>query len=150
MKEYMVYLIKEEFAIHYYYKSDILYRFLQEYHDEQSRNDLRMQFNFITKGFPKESLTSQLIRQPKNTLYKEKRSEFVELGNRHYYIALHIYEKHIKFRCETLQDAEELLFATLRRIYPYIFIVDNHYENYGWISPVRTSSVYNNDEVLYS
>jgi Sporulation inhibitor of replication protein SirA len=146
----MVYLIKEEFATHYYYKSDILYRFLLEYHDKQSRHDLFTQFHFITKSFPKDSLISQLIRQPKNTLHKEKKSEIIELGNKHSYIALHIYEKHIKFRCETLQDAEELLFATLRRFYPYIFIVDNHYENYGWISPVRTSSVYNNDEVLYS
>lgn len=150
MKEYTIYWVKEEFAIHYYYKSDILYRFLNEYHLNHSRNDLVLQFNFITESFPKASLISQLIRQPRNTLSAKNSREFLEIGNKYDFIALHIAEKHIKFRCETLEDAEALLFPTLRRIHPYLFIVENDGENYGWISPVRTSYTYNNGEVLYS
>jgi hypothetical protein len=150
MKEYKIYWIKEEFARHYYYKSDILYRFLREYHNKQSRNDLVTQFNFVTECFPKDSLISQLIRQPKNTFNKKRISSEIEIGNIHNFIALHIDEKQIKFRCETLQDAESLLFPTLRGLHPYLFIIDDHYENFGWISPVRASIGYNNGQVLYS
>ena len=148
MKEYSIYLIKEEFAKHYYYKSDILYRFLREYHIKQSRKDLVTQFNFITESFPKDSLLSQLLRQSKNTFNKKRNGGIIELGNKHSFISLHIDEKQIKFRCETLQDAESLLFPVLRRFHPFIFIIDNQYENFGWISPVRTS--YNVEQVLYS
>ncbi|WP_339215153.1 sporulation inhibitor of replication protein SirA [Ornithinibacillus sp. FSL M8-0202] len=150
MKEYTVYWIKEEFAKHYYYKSDILYRFIKEYHLNQFRNDLHMQFHYITENFPKDALTSQLWRQPKNTLGKINSCEMLELGNKREFITLQIEEKHIKFRCETLQDAEALLFPTLRRFHPYLFIINSEYENYGWISPAKTITAYNNDQVLYS
>ncbi|WP_010093265.1 sporulation inhibitor of replication protein SirA [Ornithinibacillus scapharcae] len=150
MKEYRVYWIKEEFARHYYYKSDILYRFIQEFHDKQSRPDLVSQFHFITESFPKDSIRSQLVRQPMNTLKKKSIDNHFEIGNSHNYISLHIAEKQIKFRCETLQDAESLLFPTLRRLHTYLFIVDSDYENFGWISPVKLSSGYNNGQVLYS
>lgn len=150
MKEYKVYWIKEEFAKHYYYKCDILFRFLKEHYYNQLRNDLLMQFNFITENFPKDPLISQLIRQPKNTLRREYSMDKLEIGNKREFISLHIEEKHIKFRCETLQDAEALLFPTLRRFHPYLFIIDNDYENYGWISPAKISTAYNNDQVLYS
>ncbi|WP_026907543.1 sporulation inhibitor of replication protein SirA [Paucisalibacillus globulus] len=148
MKEYKIYWIKEEFAKHYYYKSDILYRFIREYHSKHSRNDLVTQFNFITESFPKYSLTSQLLRQSNNTFNREQNGDYIELGNKKGFISLHIDEKQIKFRCETLQDAESLLFPVLRRFHPFIFIIDNQYENFGWISPVRTS--YNVEQVLYS
>lgn len=150
MKEYKVYWIKEEFARHYYYKSDILYRFIQEYHAKQARHDLVSQFHFITESFPKDSIKSQLIRQPLNTLNLLGKDNHVEIGNSHNYISLHIAEKQIKFRCETLQDAETLLFPTLRRLHTYLFIVDSSYENFGWISPVKLSNGYNSGQVLYS
>jgi hypothetical protein len=150
LKEYKVYWIKEEFAKHYYYKSDILYRFLQEYHLQKQRNDLRMQFNFVTESFPKDPLISQLIRQPRNTYRKDYNGESLSIGNKQELITLHIEEKHIKFRCETLQDAESLLFPTLRRFHPFLFIVDDNSDNYGWISPAKLTTAYNNEQVLYS
>jgi hypothetical protein len=150
MKEYKIYWIKEEFARHYYYKSDILYRFLREFHRQKNRVDLVSQFNFITESFPKDSLTFQLLRQPKNRLQNEQNIDIVDIENKHSLISLHIEEKQIKFRCETLQDAETLLFPALRQFHPFLFIIDDHYENYGWISPVRTSIGYNNEQVLYS
>ncbi|WP_042144657.1 sporulation inhibitor of replication protein SirA [Paucisalibacillus sp. EB02] len=150
MKEYKIYWIKEEFAKHYYYKSDILYRFLREFHNKQYRVDLVSQFNFITESFPKDLLMFQLLRQPKNKLQSDHTFDKIELENKHSFISLHIEEKQIKFRCETLQDAETLLFPALRRFHPYLFIIDDYYENYGWISPVRTSVGYNNEQVLYS
>ncbi|MEN2766351.1 sporulation inhibitor of replication protein SirA [Ornithinibacillus xuwenensis] len=150
MKVYTVYWIKNEFAEHYYYKSDILYRFLREFHAKYNRNDLVTQFNFITESFPKEQLSSQLTRLQQNTFRNQAKRNPIELGNTINYITLHINEKHLKFRCETLEDAEALLFPILRRFHPYLFIMDEENENYGWISPVRTSIAYNNEEVLYS
>jgi hypothetical protein len=150
MKEYKIYWIKEEFARHYYYKSDILYRFLREFHSQKYRVDLVSQFDFITESFPKDSLTLQLLRKPQNKLQNEKNIDIVDIKDKHSLISLHIEEKQIKFRCETLQDAETLLFPSLRQFHPFLFIIDDDYENYGWISPVRTSIGYNNEQVLYS
>ncbi|GGA62282.1 sporulation inhibitor of replication protein SirA [Ornithinibacillus halotolerans] len=148
MKEYRVYWIKEEFARHYYYKSDILYRFIKEYDQKQFRTDLVTQFHFITKGFPKDSIIYQLTKQPNITI--KKNNGHIEIENNYNFISLLIDEKQIKFRCETLQDAESLLFPTLRKFHPYLFITGNSYENFGWISPVKTNVGYNSEQVLYS
>ncbi|WP_047981180.1 sporulation inhibitor of replication protein SirA [Ornithinibacillus contaminans] len=150
MKEYTVYWIKEEFAKHYYYKNDILFRFIREYQTKRVRKDLVMQFNFITEDVPVDLILPKLaMQQGKNgSGYFDENP--IQLVGTHNDITLHIAKKHLKFRCETLQNAEAVLFPMLRQIHPYIFIIDYQSENFGWISPARINIAYTTEQVLYS
>lgn len=149
MREYTVYWIKDEFVRHYYYKNDILFRFFKEHLLDQSRIDLTTQFHFITESFPNDMILKE-ISEDKHFFQCNIDGNLVEIRDAYSYITLHIDEKQIKFRCETLQDAEALLFPILKRFHPNLFIMENNYDNFGWISPARMSISYNNEQVLYS
>ncbi|MFD2045744.1 sporulation inhibitor of replication protein SirA [Ornithinibacillus salinisoli] len=150
MKEYSIYWIKEEFAAHFFYKSDILYRFIKSYLLHETREDLSLQFEYITNNFPNASIISHIKKHVPNNISYQINGNDIKIKDDSQYITLHIYEKHIKFRCESLQGAEKLLFPVLRLIYPFLFIVDEEGSNFGWISPVTTSMMHHDRQVLYS
>lgn len=150
MQEYSIFWVKDEIAHHYFHKSHLLYLFFKDFQNDPEREDLKAQQAFITKNFPKDILISHV----KNNY--QKRSD-VKITNREIeiyinkrYIALHIGEKHLKFRCETLEDAEELLFPVLRQFQLNLFIIGDNTPKYGWISPILATSKYQDEQVLYS
>lgn len=151
LKRYFVYSIKEEFAYHYFYKNDILYRFLSAYQENKDRWDLSLQYDYITNKFPSNMLISHLQRGYNQTVQAKSAKNEFEIYNHQHHLTLHIHEKHITIYCETLYDAEELLFPTLRVFQPLLFVMcRSSQEEYGWISPVTKNRKYNNGQILYS
>lgn len=151
LNKYLVFWIKEEFAYHYFYRNDILHRFLNAYQENKNRWDLSIQYDYITNKIPNKMLVSHLDRNHNQRVeLGESETEF-EIYNDHQYLTLHIYEKHLIFHCETLLDAEELLFPTLRIFQPLLFVMNNkNQDEYGWISPVTKNRKYNSGQILYS
>lgn len=152
MNKYNVFWIKEEFAHRYFYKHEILYRFLKTYQSNNKNQDLLNQYNHITYNFSKKLLMShfeKVIQQPwiveieKNTIkiYNTKNSSHIDL---------HIYKKHLEFYCKSLDKVEELLFPILRNYQSLLFITNNKTDNFGWISPVISNNEYKNSPKLYS
>lgn len=150
MNEYTGFWIKEEFAYHYFHKSDILYRFIRDYQQDKNRNDLAMQYYYITNSFSKSSLISHIKRYRQHRTNIETVGDQLKIHKNMQAMSLHIHEKHLKFRCETLHDAEDLLFPALRLFHPFLFIIENNLENYGWISPITMNREYKKEQVLYS
>ncbi|RLL45405.1 sporulation inhibitor of replication protein SirA [Oceanobacillus piezotolerans] len=150
MEEYSIYWINEEVARNYFHKSDILYRFLVEYENNPNRVDLRKQYNYITNRFSIDILISHLRSHLKNIYSYRMKDSFIEISTTKQCIALHIGEKRLKFRSGSIQEAEELLFPILRRYQLYLFVIGNTINNYGWISPLKLSSVKREKQVLYS
>lgn len=152
MDKYTIFWIKEEFAYHYFYKNEILYRFLKMYQFNRERHDLLSQYNYITNNFSsdglikhfKEHFTQEgLIKLEEKTikLYNESRNQF---------ISLHINKKHLDFYSKSLNDAEDLLFPTLRLYQPLLFIMNQSRQDFGWISPVMNRYNDENSAKLYS
>ncbi len=141
--------MKENVANHFYYKSDILYRFLKEYQFNSNRTDLIKQYHYITNTFPVDSLINNIVDHHQNAQIN-RRDNYIEISMNGHFISLHIFEKHIKFRCEVLHEAEVLLFPILRLFHPYLFIISNDLEDYGWISPVKNEREQKLEQVLYS
>lgn len=141
MYEYSVIWIKEDIAKHYFHKSDILYRFIKAYQKNHDRTDLKKQYDYITNDFPETALISHMKKYLNNVSVQVEGPQ-IKLNKNLHLISLHISEKHLKFRCETLQDAEETLFPILRQFQSILFIIGNNIENYGWISPVPCISKY--------
>ncbi|WP_188455615.1 sporulation inhibitor of replication protein SirA [Virgibacillus oceani] len=150
MGNYSIYWIKEEFAYRYFHKRDILYRFMKEYRLNSDRADLAKQYHFITNTFPQAALITHIKDYHQSSVTTNLQGNFLELFNDKHYISLHIHKKHLNFRCEMLHDAEKLLFPALRSFHPFLFIMGNDMEDYGWISPVTKERVHINQEVLYS
>ncbi|MBY7143577.1 sporulation inhibitor of replication protein SirA [Virgibacillus sp. NKC19-3] len=151
MYEYSIFCIKESVAKNYFYKSGILYRFIKEYQNNQNRKDLKLQYDYVTNRFSKNALISHIdnsCRKHQISIQREK--AHIQLYKNQKLISLHISEKHLKFRCESLEDAEEFLFPMLRQFQPILFIIGNNIENYGWMSRMPYSGNYYSEQVLYS
>ena len=150
MQEYSIFWIIDEITNHYFHKRDILYLFLKDYQNNPEREDLKIQHDYITKEFPKDILMSHIKKYYQKRLYLQMKGAQIEIYKNKQYITLHISEKHLKFRCETLQDAEELLFPVLRQFQLSLFIIGENTSNYGWISPILATSKHQGEQVLYS
>ncbi|SFA75680.1 Protein of unknown function [Lentibacillus halodurans] len=151
MNHYSIYWIKEEFAHFFYYRSDVLYRFIKSYDSHQNREDLSMQFKYITMDIPENLLISHIMKYHPSHVTTELEANSLKIYEDMRYISLHIEEKRINFRGDIIHDAEDLLFPALRSFQPYFFVVGDHRYDFGWISPVSLGK--NKDEtgqVLYS
>lgn len=150
MNEYDVFWINEEFSYHYFYKSGILYRFLNSYQNNKDRMDLSTQFRYITYTFPEEILHAHLRKpDPFREILQTKHNQFTLYQNEQS-VVLYIYEHYLKFQCETLHDAEDLLFPILREFHPYLFIMNVNKQDYGWLSPSTKRNELKTKQLLYS
>lgn len=152
MKKFLIYCIKDEFAEHYYYKSDVLFRFLKSHREKRTRKDFNLQFDYITKDFP-DNLIYQLISQLRhvNSMQFFKHDNHLKLYGDYYDLSLYIYEKQLTIHCQSLYEAEAILFPALRLFHPYLFIIDNHFEEFGWLSPDKNKfTLTEKKQLLYS
>lgn len=150
MNEYSVFWIKKEFAQHFFHKTDILYRFIKSYQHNIKRQDLSQQFNFVTMKFPKYHLINHIQENLLPQMNIAIHNRQIELSKNGYFLTLHIHEKFLKFYCETLSEAEFLLFPILRSYHPYLFVMENNLNNYGWIAPILKKDLNKNSQILYS
>jgi len=150
LNEYFVFWIKKEFAFHYFHKSGILYRFIIEYCENSGRQDLSEQFLYITNDFPKARLINYIREHVNSNINISIDQNKISLNQNGQFVTLYIYEKYIKFYCNTLHEAEYLLFPMLRAFNPHLFIAGNNIQNYGWITPVLKKNLNNNRQILYS
>lgn len=150
MGHYSIYWVKEEFAYRYFHKSGILYRFFTEYQQTKQDAELQKQYDFITNSFPAAALVMHLKRQLKDQYTLTAKGNHINISGESAHITLHIYEKQINFRCEILHEAEDLLFPALRSFHPFMFIIRNDCQNYGWIAPILEESAHLHGQVLYS
>ncbi|MFC4557223.1 sporulation inhibitor of replication protein SirA [Virgibacillus kekensis] len=151
MNHYSIYWIKEEFARHFFYRGDIVYRFIKDYQVNGHRGDLKSQFDYVTREFSCSDIITHIRKN--NTCSKlsmEVEGDFLKIWSKRRYISLHIEKKRINFRSEIILDAEETLFPTLRSFHPHLFVMGEDSTNYGWISPVGQEDEDEIRQALYS
>ncbi len=114
MNHYSIYWIREEFAHFFYYRSEILCRFIKSYEQNQGREDLVSQFQYITHDFPQTSLIAHIIGSLPSRTNMKQEDGLLKVYEGERYISLHMERKRINFRSDIIHDAEELLFPALR------------------------------------
>lgn len=136
MHLYYVYAVKDEIAKEYYYKTELLFRFFQEYHNHSHKDLYKLQFSFITKPFPEHSLVCLLKNSPRYNHRKliegKKVTKWVETRG-----IIEITKEMCLIQCNSFMEAEQILFQKLRMIDRCFFIAEYHFQQYGWISPQR-------------
>lgn len=65
------------------------------------------------------------------------------------FVFLQLHEHYLTFYCDTISDAENILFPFLRLFHPYLFVVGISVDDYGWMTPV-TKNHSPSRQVLYS
>lgn len=150
MNHFSVYWLKNEFLEHFFYKGDILYRFISSYHHNKTEEYLNRQFNYVMNSLDNSQLISciEQFKPPQTNILID--NDKLDIYNNSQYISLHIYEKHLIFCCTSLEDAEQLLFPILRKYYPFLFVISHNTHTYGWLSPVTYNLTKKDGQLLYS
>ncbi|WP_167751294.1 sporulation inhibitor of replication protein SirA [Lentibacillus salicampi] len=151
MNHYAIYWVKEEFAHFFYYRSDILCRFIKSYYRNPNREDLKRQFQYITMDMPESLLVSHIMKHQSPHVGFKNENGLLYIHEGTNMISLHIEQKRINFRGDIIHDAEGLLFPALRTYQPYFFVVGDQPYDFGWISPVLQLKGHDKSgQVLYS
>ncbi|WP_173916421.1 sporulation inhibitor of replication protein SirA [Halobacillus sp. Marseille-Q1614] len=126
--QFAVYAIKREVTEHYYYKVDILKRFFEECSDFPHSHIYKQQLDYITNHF---SFLDWLKKI--HSSHSNLNSQLFDcLRN---YDILEDKKCCCLFQCDSLWQAERVLFQPLRMCDQSFFIVEESGEHYGWISP---------------
>ncbi|MCT2536397.1 sporulation inhibitor of replication protein SirA [Aquibacillus koreensis] len=137
MQKYTIFWVEEEFCYHYYYKSEILYRFFKEYMEQTSRRDLFSQFIYITRVLPYSKLLNHVQMCHKNELKLHMSGKKINIQKDGQYMELHLHKRYMTIYCQSVQVADALLFQPLKVFHPSFFIIENGSFNAGWITPMK-------------
>ncbi|MBM7572124.1 sporulation inhibitor of replication protein SirA [Aquibacillus albus] len=137
MQKYSIFWIEEEFCFHYFYKSEILYRFLNEYLSNASRSDLLAQFKFVTKNIPYHPLMTDIRKYHKNKIKIIKNGKDIILLLDNHPLEIQCYDRYMTVSCSSVEIADNVLFQALKAFHPSFFIIENGTTNSGWITPVK-------------
>lgn len=149
MLRYSVFWIEEEFSYHYFYRAEILYRFLNGWQEPVKSADYNSQFNYVTRILPVSELISH-FSSAGSAISVEKTSNVLSFHSGRQRLTLSVEERIIHAECEFFQEAEALLFQSLRKFDDNFFAVETSQENYGWISTGKKRNHALNHQLLYS
>ncbi|TCT26667.1 uncharacterized protein DUF2522 [Melghiribacillus thermohalophilus] len=137
MDKYSLYWLKDDFAFHYYHKSDVLYHFLFQYQMQSTDSIYEKQFQFITRTLPKEAIIEHLQSRLGNRyhVYTDKRR--IDIRYDYVNVKIDCYDKEWVIHSSSLQEAEIMFFEALRGYHPSFFVVNYDQEQYGWLSPIK-------------
>lgn len=148
MYTYSIFCIKSEIASHYFYKSDILYRFLKGYREKRSLSFIQLQYKYITEQITLDMLANYLQINKKQSVI-EKREKYIRLFSNNKQLSVYGDERHLTLMCDSIEDAESYLFPAFREL-PYYFFAINHRTNdYGWLTSFKMNEMISK-QTLYS
>ncbi|MBU9722642.1 MULTISPECIES: sporulation inhibitor of replication protein SirA [Bacillaceae] len=145
MREYEIYVIREEIANTYYGLETKLYQLFKE--NRAAQGNLKeitdKQIQFIIGAINYDQLQVYLNKE------LEHKEAYSFTNNKHYIImdeensqaGLYIHEDYITLYSEGGYDAEACFFEALRRFHPYFLAMEFSQGRYGWLKPLKSLDV---------
>ncbi|GEN45010.1 sporulation inhibitor of replication protein SirA [Alkalibacillus haloalkaliphilus] len=144
MYQYSLYFFKPTYAIHFYYKVDVLYRFLDQYRkgkytDDTTQRQVSFVLEYVILNDVYEHLTSQKfshkldVKAENNELIIKSDSLDMKAVRNGY--AIDVY-------ANSLIDADQLFFQYIKEFHPYVFVVNFDSRECGWILPLAKKANY--------
>ncbi|MDC3414238.1 sporulation inhibitor of replication protein SirA [Aquibacillus sp. 3ASR75-11] len=151
MREYTIYWIRKEFCNRYFFRSEILFRFIASYHKETHNPILSSQFQFVAQDIPYIQLVNHIKSYYTPFLdIQVEGNQIILNGNDQLMVTMDIHRKQVQIRCQHIQDAESVVFQPLRTFDSCFFVIEQGVHNYGWISPLKKRKDILDKELLYS
>jgi hypothetical protein len=140
MRRYDIYLIEDEFALHYFQKEHLMYQLFMEYNQAENQRDacMKKQIEYITKAIPVMQLQWMMERQfakdANGKVLSDMEYEYQTETSR---ARLQLAGDFVFMQAEGTVEAETVFFELLRKLNP-CFLAMNYRENvYGWLNPVK-------------
>ncbi|OCA89298.1 hypothetical protein A8F94_23940 [Bacillus sp. FJAT-27225] len=141
MRKYELYLIKEEFASHYFGRERIFFYLFRE--NRQAEGELKkvtdLQIKYITRPLPVLRIHQLLHKQLEKTkgfsvengIYK------IEVNGKFSTATLAVFEQHIVVSANGGYEAETAFFEVLRKCESSFLAIDLDNKRYGWLKPIK-------------
>ncbi|MBU9714393.1 sporulation inhibitor of replication protein SirA [Evansella tamaricis] len=145
MREYEIYIIREEIANAYFGLETKLFRLFQE--NRSAKGNLKevtdRQIDFIIKSINKERLHVYLQNELKN------KYGYSVVDFKHYIImdeensqaGLYIHDDYITLYSEGSYDAEACFFEVLRQYHSFFLAMEYSQNRYGWLKPIKSLDI---------
>ncbi|WP_026675783.1 sporulation inhibitor of replication protein SirA [Fictibacillus gelatini] len=144
MREYYIYKINEEVASEFFSKEGKLFHlFLEEYKTFSTKKEILLkQIHYITSSISCDSLEAFLIMMLKSTegFTFENHSFLLECEKSS--ARLHLSKHYLVLQSAGNYEAETIFFEMLRKYERCFFAMEFDYYRYGWLNPLRVTSVY--------
>lgn len=137
LEVYYIYSMKQQVARHYYYKSDLLFRFLATCACKIEQEDIMRQFTYVTHTIQARQIVRFIKSISHSVTIKQNNELDFKLSNGEQMVRLSVQKTYIKVTCSSIFDAEQLLFQPLRSFPNYLFVVHANKHVYGWISILK-------------
>lgn len=148
LETYHVYYMKEKVAQHFYYKSELLFQFLKTYHRKRTKKEVQNQFCYVTKEINVERCTSFLQDLARYVYVSEVKPNHFYLHDAGKSVDIHVENTHITITCDSIHDAEHLLFEPLRSFPIHVFVAHAHKNISGWISTLKQDRQLKSNQAL--
>ncbi|WP_226034855.1 sporulation inhibitor of replication protein SirA [Aquibacillus saliphilus] len=138
MHEYSTFWIKEEFHYNYFFKPDILCRFLINYISNYDHNGgMQSQFNYITHNIPYNQLVTHIKNYHKYEVEMVINRNKIDLIKDGKTLTLYINNRNLIILSNSQEEVDDLIFQPLKAFNSSFFVIELGTDNSGWITPMK-------------
>ncbi len=141
VRKYQLYLIKDEFAAHYFGRERMFYELFKEH--ENADGELKFitskQISYITKTLEVLKLHQLLQKQlGKNKGFRAEHGTYsIELSGKLSVASLKVYQDLITIEASGSYEAETVFFEVLRKCESSFLALDIDHQRFGWLRPIK-------------
>ncbi|ADV92692.1 sporulation inhibitor of replication protein SirA [Bacillus subtilis] len=141
-RHYYTYLIKEEFANHYFGRESVMFELFQDYHwtslEKQQYEMTEKQIQYITQPIPILHMHQRLKMNLNKTDYRQLDYIYrIALPKAKGHATFMMKEHMIEIVASGDYEAETIFFEVLRKVSPCFLAMDFNSKRYGWLNPVK-------------
>lgn len=141
MRNYQIYLIEDEFAMHYYGREKLFFNLFLEYINSKGyhKSILQKQIEYVTKDIPFSKLSMALAerRNPTHDHVSENEVYYTETKNGTSKAALVIGKDYLHLKSEGTYEAETEFFESIRKCESGFLALDFENKHFGWLKPIK-------------
>lgn len=133
MYTYSIFSIKPKVAVHYLYKTGIIFRFLQEFSENPTDEHLELQYNYVIEPLSL-SFIEKKVQKIDGNISIEKHKQSMKIDWEGKILKIHKKRRHLEIHCSTVSEMEEFFFPALRKCDKFFFVTSSQLNDYGWLS----------------
>lgn len=139
MRRFAIYLIKEEFCLHFYGNEVKLFDLFLDYERNVNIDHeiVKRQVDYITRPIPslmiQQMIEEELANSP--SYYSLWNGHYLEMENSQ--ASLSVHDKFLLLRSKGSYHCETTFFEILRKCDPYFLAMDFDTQQYGWLNPIK-------------
>ncbi|MDG5789048.1 sporulation inhibitor of replication protein SirA [Evansella sp. AB-P1] len=142
MREYDIYIIRDEIANEYFGQEDKIFHLFKEnrYAKGRLKDVTDKQIDYIINHINTNKLHNIIINKLSKTpgFSMDHNKYFVRMPGKTSQAGLYLEEKKITLFSEGTYDAEACFFEILRFYHSYFIAMEFDEKRYGWLKPIRT------------